>query len=109
MSSGQSVSPVDQDGALPRPSDPIAVCLSLTRAISRAQAPDDIYAAALDALEQGLGVTRASILLFDPDGVMRFKAFRGLSESGSAITAFTSWSLVITITLARPRHVDSMT
>jgi hypothetical protein len=26
-------------------------------------------------------VSRASILLFDPDGVMRFKASRGLSEA----------------------------
>src|SRR6186713_2020025 len=93
MSTGQPVSHVGQDAALRRPSDPIAVCLSLTRAISRAQAPDDIYAAALDALEQGLGVTRASILLFDPDGVMRFKAFRGLSDRyRAAVEGHTPWA-----------------
>ena len=61
-------------------SSPIAACLSLTRAISRADSPDDIYTAALDALAQALTVTRAAVLLFDPDGVMRFKAWRGLSS-----------------------------
>ena len=57
----------------------LAVCLELTAAISRSQTTDQIYNAALDALESGLGVSRASILLFDADGVMRFKAWRGLS------------------------------
>ena len=60
---------------------PLAVCSRLTHEISRAERLDDIYAAALDALEAGLGVARASILLFDPDGVMRFKAWRGISET----------------------------
>ena len=55
-----------------------AVCLTLTRAISSTRTVDEIYSAALDALAVGLGVERSSILLFDPDGVMRFKAHRGL-------------------------------
>ncbi len=59
---------------------PIATCLDLTRAISRSRTVEDIYAAALDALEAGLGVDRSSVLLFDPDGVMRFTASRGLSH-----------------------------
>jgi PAS domain S-box-containing protein len=72
---------------------PIAVCLALTRAISRAETLDDIYDAALDALAQGLGVSRASILLFDADGVMRFKASRGLSEAyRQAVSGHTPWS-----------------
>ena len=53
---------------------PTAVCLSLTRAIDKTRTLDEIYDAALDALAYGLGVERASILLFDADGVMRFKA-----------------------------------
>ena len=57
-----------------------AVCLTLTRAISSTRTVDEIYSAALDALAVGLGVERSSILLFDPDGVMRFKAHRGLSD-----------------------------
>jgi PAS domain S-box-containing protein len=53
---------------------------------------DDIYDAALDALAAGLGVERSSILLFDPDGVMRFKAFRGLSEAyRRAVEGHTPW------------------
>ena len=58
----------------------ISTCLSLTHAMSKSRSVQEIYGAALDALHAGLGVERAAILLFDPDGVMRFKAFRGLSE-----------------------------
>jgi len=70
----------------------IGVCLALTRAIGRARTLDGIYAAALDALDEGLGVSRASILLFDPDQVMRFKASRGLSEAyRMAVEGHTPW------------------
>jgi PAS domain S-box-containing protein len=72
---------------------PIAVCLALTHAISRAGTLDDIYEAALGALAQGLGVSRASILLFDADRVMRFKASRGLSETyRKAVEGHTPWT-----------------
>lgn len=71
----------------------LAACLSLTRAISLTRTVEQIYAAALDALAQGLGVTRASILLFDPDGVMRFKAHRGLSDAyRAAVEGHTPWA-----------------
>jgi signal transduction histidine kinase len=52
----------------------------LTAALSQARALEDIFAAALDGIGHAFGIERASILLFDPDGVMRFKAWRGLSE-----------------------------
>jgi PAS domain S-box-containing protein len=66
--------------------------LTLTRAISRSRTVDDIYDVALDTLAEGLGVSRASILLFDADGVMRFKAYRGLSESyRRAVEGHTPW------------------
>jgi hypothetical protein len=52
----------------------LSVCLTLTTAISRSRTTEQIYTAALDALESGLGVAQASILLFDSDRVMRFKA-----------------------------------
>ena len=72
---------------------PIAALLSLTRALSRASSPDDIFTAALDALNRALGVTRASVLLFDPDGIMRFKAWRGLSNSyRTAVEGHSPWS-----------------
>ena len=70
----------------------IQACLRLTQAISATRTVDDIYAAALDALGDALGVARASILLFDPDGVMRFKAWRGISaEYRRAVEGHTPW------------------
>ena len=72
---------------------PIAVCLALTQAISRTPTVEAIYAAALDALRAGLGVSRASVLLFDADGVMRFKAWRGLSDGyRAAVEGHTPWT-----------------
>jgi PAS domain S-box-containing protein len=71
---------------------PIAISLNLTEAISKCRTVEDIYDAALDALGSGLGVERASILLFDPDGVMRFKAYRGLSAAyRAAVEGHTPW------------------
>ncbi len=70
-----------------------ATCLGLTRAISKSRSVQEIYAAALDALGAGLGVDRASILLFDPDGVMRFKAWRALSDTyRQAVEGHTPWT-----------------
>jgi PAS domain S-box-containing protein len=70
----------------------VATCLSLTKSISKSRTLEDLYAAALDALSSGLGVDRASILLFDPDGVMRFKAYRGLSDAyRRAVEGHTPW------------------
>jgi PAS domain S-box-containing protein len=70
----------------------IATCAHLTAAISRTRTVEEIYTAALDALRSGLNIERASILLFDPDGVMRFKAYRGLSEPyRRAVEGHTPW------------------
>jgi PAS domain S-box-containing protein len=67
-------------------------CLTLTKAISKSRTVEEIYTAALEALGSGLGVGRAAILLFDADGVMRFKACRGLSESyRRAVEGHTPW------------------
>jgi len=52
----------------------------LSNATIRANALEEIYTEALNALELTLRADRASILLFDPDGVLRFKAWRRLSE-----------------------------
>ena len=65
---------------------------ALMAAITRAKGLASVYDAALDALEHGLGVHRASILQFDPDGVMRFKAWRGVSdEYRRAVEGHTPW------------------
>ena len=71
---------------------PLAVCLNLTKALSRTRTLEQVYTAALDSLAEGLNVARASILLFDPDGVMRFKAHRGLSDAyRAAVEGHTPW------------------
>ena len=74
------------------PDHSLSVCLTLTRAIGRTDSVEEIYAVALDALSEGLGVSRASILLYDPDGAMRFKAWRGLSDAyRAAVEGHTPW------------------
>ncbi len=50
-------------------------------AVGGARALDDVLEAALDALLEATGADRASILLADNDGMLRFRAWRGLSES----------------------------
>jgi PAS domain S-box-containing protein len=71
---------------------PIATCSTLTKAISKSHSVEEIYSAALDALGYGVGVDRSSILLFDPDGVMRFKAYRGISDAyRRAVEGHTPW------------------
>jgi PAS domain S-box-containing protein len=58
-----------------------AALYRFTDTLYRAESLDDIYSAALDAIVAGLRCERASILLFDDSGVMRFAAWRGLSET----------------------------
>ena len=71
----------------------IAVCHSLALAINGTRTVEEIHQIALDALTRGLGVTRASILLFDAEGVMRFTAWRGLSDTyRQAVEGHTPWS-----------------
>ena len=77
---------------MPTAAAPLSVCLQLTHAINRTDRLDDIYEAALDALENGLGVGKAAVLSFDPDGVMRFKAWRTVSEGyRRAVEGHTPW------------------
>jgi PAS domain S-box-containing protein len=49
-------------------------------AVNRTGILSDLYEKALDAMTASLNADRAAILLFDEDSVMRFKAWRGLSE-----------------------------
>ena len=71
----------------------LSVCLTLTRAISRARDVEEIHQAALVALADGLGVSRSAILLFDGAGVMRFVAWRGLSDAyRQAVEGHTPWT-----------------
>jgi len=49
-------------------------------AVAGAPALDDVLAVALDALLEATGADRAAVLLADDDGVLRFRAWRGLSD-----------------------------
>ena len=65
----------------------------LTTALHQADTALAFYDEAVAAVVGLLGIDRASLLLFDPDGVMRFKAWRGLSrEYRQAVEGHTPWS-----------------
>ncbi|WP_447598074.1 PAS domain S-box protein [Nitrospira sp. Nam80] len=64
----------------------------LAEAVNRAGVLADLYDKALDAIIHSLNADRASILLFEEDGVMRFKASRGLSEQyRRAVEGHSPW------------------
>jgi PAS domain S-box-containing protein len=69
-----------------------AKLLQLVETVNRAEALPEIYEAAVTAVCKCLGTTRASILLFDDDNVMRFKYARGLStEYRQAVEGHSPW------------------
>ncbi|MCC7365059.1 MAG: PAS domain S-box protein [Dehalococcoidia bacterium] len=77
------------DHRAPLDSSPL---FELTQAVAAASDLDGIYLAALDCLESALGVRKASILLFDDEGVMRFRAWRNLSaEYRAAVDGHSPW------------------
>jgi PAS domain S-box-containing protein len=64
----------------------------LLAALSRAGTLDEVYDVTLTSLLDATGADRAAILLFDDDGVIRFKASRGLSaEYQTAVTGHSPW------------------
>src|SRR5437764_5693561 len=71
---------VESGTELHRHAEQMEAIYRLSDAVSRAVSVEEIYREALAGLERTLAADRASILLFDPDGVMRFKAWRGLSD-----------------------------
>jgi PAS domain S-box-containing protein len=65
----------------------------LTDRLYRATGMEAMLEAALDAICEGLGCEKCSILLFDSEGVMRFVAWRGLSETyRSTLEGHTPWT-----------------
>jgi signal transduction histidine kinase len=65
----------------------------LAASVIEANRTEDIYEAALDAINQGLHTDRSSVLLFDSDGVVRFKAHRGLSvDYRRAVEGHSPWT-----------------
>nr|WP_018237942.1 GAF domain-containing protein [Ensifer sp. BR816] len=69
-----------------------SVLYRFTDRLYRARSMDDVYQASLDAIIDGLGCGRASILRFDVKGVMRFVAWRDLSEAyRQAVGGHSPW------------------
>lgn len=67
--------------------------LRLTAHANDALSAEEIYQPALDAVRELMQVDRASILLFDDDDVMRFKAWHGLSERyRRAVEGHSPWA-----------------
>lgn len=65
---------------------------SLVQAVNQARALPEIYEAALEAIFQCTGATRASIRFKDADGIMRFQAWRYFSdEYRQAVATHSPW------------------
>ncbi|HJT19688.1 MAG TPA: response regulator, partial [Nitrospira sp.] len=80
----------------------------LANAVNRAGALSDLFEKALDAILLSLRADRASILLFDEGGTMRFAAWRGLSEAyRSAVEGHSPWNMDATD--AAPIVIDDVT
>jgi PAS domain S-box-containing protein len=75
-----------------RRSDEQAALYRFTNRLYRAETVKDIHEAALDAIMDAMHCSRASILRCDRDGVMRFVAWRELSEGyRHATTGHSPW------------------
>ena len=65
----------------------------LSQAVSHARSVDEIAPQALDALDRTVAPDRSAVLLFDADGVMRFQAWRGLSDDyRAAVDGHSPWA-----------------
>jgi PAS domain S-box-containing protein len=70
-----------------------AALYQFTDRLFRAASIDDVYGAALDAIVRVLGCERASVLMFDHGGVMKFVASRGLSDAyRQAVEGHSPWT-----------------
>ncbi|MDQ6438318.1 PAS domain S-box protein [Mesorhizobium sp. LHD-90] len=79
--------------ALVRKAEEQAALHEFTERLQPARSLGDIYVPALDAIVRALRCQRASILLFDQTGSMKFVAWRGLSDGyRSAVEGHSPWS-----------------
>jgi signal transduction histidine kinase/CheY-like chemotaxis protein len=61
--------------------------------VAHVREPEEIYEPAVEAMIEATGADRASLLLFDRAGVMRFKAWRGLSDGyRAAVDGHSPWT-----------------
>ncbi len=72
--------------------DERSVLYDLLDALNHAQQLEDVFEPALDAAAQTFDCDRSAILLCDDKGVMRFRAWRGLSEAyRAAVEGHSPW------------------
>ena len=70
----------------------VELLYELSSAVTRAETLDEILNLALQAILRGLMTDRAAILLFDQDDVMRFRAWRNLSDTyRRTVEGHTPW------------------
>lgn len=80
------------DGQSPKPAGDQETLFHFTERLYRADKSAEVYNVALDAILSALRCKRASILLFDEAGVMRFVASRGLSpDYCKAVEGHSPW------------------
>lgn len=90
---GRAATGAEQELIVRNP-DRTAVLYQLTDRLYRARIMAEVYDAALDAITEAMDCTRASVLLFDDNEVMRFVAWRGLSDGyRSVLEGHTPWRL----------------
>lgn len=78
---------------LARHRDEQAALYQFTDSLFRAVSLSSVCDAALDAIQRALGCERASILLFDESGLMKFVAWRGLSDQyRRALEGHSPWT-----------------
>jgi PAS domain S-box-containing protein len=69
-----------------------AALLAFSERLQHCQSAGQVHEAALDAITRALGCTRASILLYDQTDLMRFVAWRDLSEAyRRAVEGHSPW------------------
>ncbi len=70
----------------------LTTLFQFTERVHEADSLEAVCSAALDAIREALGCDRASVLLFDGAGVMRFVAWRGLSAAyRKAVDGHSPW------------------
>lgn len=68
------------------------ILYGLTSAIARREPLASVFERAFDALGRVLGAERAAVLQFDAQGVMRFQAWRGISDGyRAAVEGHSPW------------------
>ncbi|HEX3035437.1 MAG TPA: GAF domain-containing protein [Thermodesulfobacteriota bacterium] len=76
-----------------RAEEQLRTLYKLSDAVGRAETVEQVYEAGIDGLKSTLHADRASVLIFDQNGVMRFKVWRGLSDTyRNQIEGHSPWS-----------------